>query len=86
MTAMERDSERVEYQVSIRPDDDGSLWAEVTELPGCFASGADLDELQLNLAEAIGLYLSTPATQVMIQVETIEPVEEVTHQRFKVLV
>ena len=27
------------------------------ELPGCFASGATLDELREALAEAIGLYL-----------------------------
>ena len=28
-------------------------WAEVSELPGCFASGKNLDELQEALQEAI---------------------------------
>lgn len=36
--------------------EDGSYWAEVVELPGCFASGDDLDELKEALAEAIFLY------------------------------
>ncbi len=34
-----------------------SFWSEVTELPGCFASGGTLDELHEALAESIGLYL-----------------------------
>jgi predicted RNase H-like HicB family nuclease len=32
------------------------LWAEVAELPGCFASGRDLAELGDALAEAIDMY------------------------------
>jgi predicted RNase H-like HicB family nuclease len=35
----------------------GSFWSEVTQLPGCFASGRTLDELGEALAEAVGLYL-----------------------------
>ena len=34
----------------------GSYWAEVKELPGCFASGGTLDELNEALAEAVSLY------------------------------
>jgi predicted RNase H-like HicB family nuclease len=33
------------------------FWSEVSELPGCFASGRTLDELREALAEAVGLYL-----------------------------
>jgi len=36
----------------------GSYWAEVRELPGCFASGESLDELLGALEEAVGLYLA----------------------------
>lgn len=36
----------------------GILWAEVLDLPGCFASGRTPEELQLALEEAIGHYLS----------------------------
>ena len=37
--------------------EDGSYWAEVVELPGCFASGQTLDELTEALREAIRMYL-----------------------------
>lgn len=39
-------------------EEDGSYWAEVAELPGCFASGRSLDELTEALEESIRLYLS----------------------------
>lgn len=35
----------------------GALWAEVPELPGCLASGRTLEELREGVAEAVGLYL-----------------------------
>jgi predicted RNase H-like HicB family nuclease len=38
--------------------DDGSYWADVPELPGCFASGATLDELFASLHEGVALYLA----------------------------
>lgn len=38
-------------------EEDGRYWAEVQELPGCFASGADLDELKEALLEAIQMYV-----------------------------
>lgn len=63
----------VTYDVTVHPEDDGSFWAEVTELPGCFASGDDLPELWQALAEAIGLYLSRPGSTA--QVEYVEAVE-----------
>lgn len=36
--------------------EDGEYWAEVPELPGCFASGGTLDELFESLREGISLY------------------------------
>jgi predicted RNase H-like HicB family nuclease len=36
--------------------EDGSYWADVPELPGCFASGDTVDELFESLQEGIGLY------------------------------
>ena len=39
-------------------EEDGSYWAEVKELPGCFASGHDLEELKDAVLEAIELYLA----------------------------
>ena len=42
--------------------EDGAYWAEVAELPGCFASGATLDELTDALRESIQLYLASPGS------------------------
>lgn len=41
-------------------EEDGSYWAEVVELPGCFASGQTLDELRSSLDEAIRLHRDEP--------------------------
>jgi predicted RNase H-like HicB family nuclease len=38
--------------------EDGSYWAEVVELPGCFASGDTLDELTEALSEAVSLWMT----------------------------
>jgi len=53
-------SDTQEFTVHVH-EESGSFWAEVVELPGCFATGADLDELREALDEAISLYLLVPA-------------------------
>ena len=45
-----------EYRVLVH-EEDGAYWAEVEGLPGCFGSGADLEELRASVVEAITLYL-----------------------------
>ena len=40
--------------------EDGSYWAEVRELPGCFASGDTAAELIESVEEAVALYLAPP--------------------------
>jgi len=50
-------SHSVELTVNIHLED-GSYWAEVPELPGCFASGDTLDELFSSVREGIQLYLA----------------------------
>jgi predicted RNase H-like HicB family nuclease len=42
-----------DYNARAQIESDGSLWAEVDELPGCFATGGDLNELVEALGEAI---------------------------------
>ena len=49
---------KMELHAVIREEEDGSYWAEVRELPGCFASGHDLDEVKDSLVEAITLVLN----------------------------
>jgi predicted RNase H-like HicB family nuclease len=56
-----------EYIVRIHQEEKGSLWAEVLELPGCFASGSNLDELREAVEEAISLYLHDKPDVGMIQ-------------------
>ena len=41
-------------------EENGSYWAEVVELPGCFASGTTLDELRAALDEAVRLHQDQP--------------------------
>jgi predicted RNase H-like HicB family nuclease len=62
-------AEDLRYTVRIHREPGHDLWAEVAELPGCFASGADMEELQENLAEAISLYLSEPGRPVHVELE-----------------
>jgi predicted RNase H-like HicB family nuclease len=40
--------------------EDGSYWAEVKELRGCFASGDTAAELIESVEEAVALYLAPP--------------------------
>lgn len=54
----------MELHARIHEDDDGSYWAEVVELPGCFASGATLDELKEALFEAIEMCAEPVAARV----------------------
>jgi predicted RNase H-like HicB family nuclease len=46
-----------EFTANVRFEE-GAYWAEVAELPGCFASGIDLNELNQALIESIQAYLA----------------------------
>src|SRR5437868_13901217 len=56
--------------------EDGSYWAEVRELPGCFASGDTAAELIESVEEAVSLYLAPPeeeAPPVAIELAGLTP-------------
>lgn len=36
---------------------DGTIWARVSDLDGCFSCGDTIDEAKENVKDAIGLYL-----------------------------
>lgn len=55
-----------------RDDGDSELWADIDELPGCFASGRDMNELREALNEAVSLYLSEPGRPVDLELEVTE--------------
>lgn len=56
-----------EFTVQVHEEPGQLLWAEVHELPGCFASGATLNELREALSEAIALYLYDDPTKGSIK-------------------
>lgn len=56
-----------EFIARVHHEDDGMFWAEVLDLPGCFASGESLDELKDALEEAISLYLHDEPSKGTIQ-------------------
>ena len=45
------------YHVIIEQDEDGGFIGKVPELPGCLSQGDTLDELMINIREAIELCL-----------------------------
>jgi predicted RNase H-like HicB family nuclease len=48
---------RVSFHAVVHEEADGRLWTEVTELPGCIASGFGVEELREALFEAIQMSL-----------------------------
>ncbi len=47
----------IKVTVNVHAEDDGSFWAEVEELPGCFASAHDRAQLLEAVREAVALYI-----------------------------
>ena len=45
------------YTVLVHEDTDGSFWAEVQELPGCFGSGKTLADVEVDIKQAIEVYI-----------------------------
>ncbi len=49
------------YKAIVHSDDSGGYWAEVPELPGLVTEGDTLDELYMNLQEAVQGWLEADA-------------------------
>lgn len=69
----------VTFTVTVHHED-GSYWAEVEELPGCFAAGDTEDELQESLVEAVGLYLSELEGPVRVEVTRQTTLDDVRRE------
>ena len=41
------------YYTVVHEDPEGGFWAEVPALPGCYSQGETMDELMINIREAI---------------------------------
>lgn len=68
----------MEIEVIVHKDaSTDDLWAEVVQLPGCFASGRSRDDLMQSLEEAVELYLRDGD----ISATTSDRLEGVEHYR-----
>ncbi|MEO6813824.1 MAG: type II toxin-antitoxin system HicB family antitoxin [Ginsengibacter sp.] len=47
----------MQYLVIFEKAPDGTIWARVPDLDGCFSSGDTIDEAKVNVKDAIALYL-----------------------------
>jgi hypothetical protein len=52
------------YTIRVHAEPHEMLWAEVDELPGCFATGRDMDELAVAVAEAISMRRESDLTGI----------------------
>jgi predicted RNase H-like HicB family nuclease len=43
----------MKLKVLVHPAEEGGFWAEVPALPGCMSQGETLEELRVNIREAI---------------------------------
>lgn len=69
--------EPIEFTMRVHTEADGSMWAEVPELPGCFASGDTEDELLEALAEAVAMSVTEDgATPPELHIASISPAIE----------
>ena len=49
----------MKYTVVIHKDiQEGGYWGECPELPGCYTQGESVDELMMNMKEAVALYIT----------------------------
>lgn len=47
----------MQYLVTFEKAADGTIWARVPDLDGCFSCGDTIDEAKENVKDAIGIYL-----------------------------
>jgi predicted RNase H-like HicB family nuclease len=47
----------MDYLVVFEKASDGSIWAKVPDLPGCYSSGETLDEAKAQIKEAIEFHI-----------------------------
>lgn len=66
-----------EFHLTVHFEND-QIWAEVDDLPGCFAAGRNMEELQEALAEAIGFYLTEGQSPVSVAEFRVEEANATT--------
>lgn len=66
-----------EFHLTVHFEND-QIWAEVDDLPGCFAAGRNMTELQEALAEAIGFYLTEDQSPISVAEFRVEEANATT--------
>ncbi len=65
----------MELEVIVHQDSEsGGYWAQVVQLPGCFAAGHSMEELEESLQEAIRLYLKDSDESSFVSSDHVESV------------
>lgn len=64
----------LEYRVIVH-EENGGFWAEVAEIPGCFASGDTMDELRDALEEAMSMCLTVGTSKIDVKIHEMAEVE-----------
>ncbi|MEM9226742.1 MAG: type II toxin-antitoxin system HicB family antitoxin [Verrucomicrobiota bacterium] len=59
------------FKAVIHEAEEGGYWAEVPALPGCASQGESLAELEINLKEAIELWLEAGEDTIQIATEHV---------------
>ena len=70
----------MQYLVIFEKSNDGSIWAQVPDLPGCFSSADTIEEAKKSVIEAIELHieglreegLEIPAPFTQAELVTVE--------------
>lgn len=62
----------MKFKAIVHKDEDGGYWAEVPAIPGCATQGETIEELTLNIQEAIEACLS-----VDVEVPCEDPQSEI---------
>ena len=53
----------------IHRSEEGGFWAEVPALPGCVTQGGTIDEVEVNLREAVEGWLSVETDETNLQAD-----------------
>jgi predicted RNase H-like HicB family nuclease len=75
----------VTYTVRIHDEGPDGLWADVEELPGCFASGDNHEELMESLKESVALYLSAPGSPCEVSRLEMGPNQQVEERKLRLV-
>ena len=66
----------MELEVIVHHDSETkAFWAEVVQLPGCFAAGHTREELEESLKEAVSLYVRDEDPTEILSSDHVEAVE-----------